>query len=126
MFLQLSLIAQEPDQLWLRTFGGSNYDHFYSGCITSDGGYICVGETSSFGVGRSNIFLVRKDKDGNLIWQKTFGDGGVNNGIYVQETSDGGFIITGGGFGGNAFLLKTDNDGDEIWTQVLRRGRDTK
>ncbi|MBK7573506.1 MAG: hypothetical protein IPI10_18605 [Bacteroidetes bacterium] len=37
------------DSLWSKSFGGDNHDHGYSADETSDGGFIVVGHTGSFG-----------------------------------------------------------------------------
>jgi len=42
-------------RLWDKTFGGIDYDIGYSGQQTSDGGYIIVGETGSYGAGFRDI-----------------------------------------------------------------------
>jgi hypothetical protein len=100
---------------WAKTYGGTNDDWAYSVQQTSDGGYIVAGRTESFGAGYDDIFLIKTDANGNIIWAKTYG------GIYgdwassVQQTSDGGYIVAGStsSFGvGGAFLVKTDANGN--------------
>jgi hypothetical protein len=109
---------------WSNTFGGagSNCGH----CVrkTSDGGYIIVGYTDLYGSGGSDIWLIKTDANGNKLWDQTFG--GTNNdwGACVEETSDGGFIITGStaSFGaGNTdvWLIKTDSGGNKLWDQTF-------
>jgi hypothetical protein len=81
--------------IWQRTFGGSSYDYGFGGQQTSDGGYIIAGYTSSFGAGFADVYLIKTDTSGNLIWQCTFGGSGSDLGYSVQQTADGGYIITG-------------------------------
>jgi hypothetical protein len=107
---------------WTKTYGGIDHDSDGSVQQTSDSGYIIIGRTISFGSGNSDIYLIKTDVNGNVIWSKTFG--GTNNdvGMDVQQTSDGGFIVTGGSQGSgtgpmDSFLIKTDANGDTLWTK---------
>jgi hypothetical protein len=108
---------------WNTTFGGVNYDIGYFVQQTSDGGFILVGETRSFGVEKGNVFLVRTDEFGNEIWSKMYGGSDYDVGHSVQQTSDGGFIIGGEtrSFGSGYFdfyLIKTDEFGNELWNKT--------
>lgn len=52
------------------TFGGSDDDRGKSVQQTSDGGYIIVGSTKSYGAGGSDIYLIKTDANGYLLWEK--------------------------------------------------------
>ena len=62
---------------------------------TMDNGYIITGSTTSFGAGISDIYLIKLDTSGNLLWTRTFGDFYNDYGKVVKQTSDSGFIILG-------------------------------
>ena len=108
---------------WQKTFGGSNADPAYSVQQTSDGGYIVAGETSSYGSGDDDVYLIKTDASGILEWQKTFGGIDADWANSVQQTSDGGYIIGGctwsfGAGESDAWLIKTDADGRLEWQKT--------
>ena len=89
------LFAGAPDTLWTRTYGGALEDRGYSVQQTNDGGFIIVGTTKSFGAGEADVYLIRTNSGGDTLWTRTYG--GVDNDFArsVQQTSDGGFVISG-------------------------------
>jgi hypothetical protein len=111
------------DTLWTKTYGGSENDYCSWVQQTTDHGYIIVGETYSFGIGSSDIFLIKTDSLGEILWTKTFGDTFREFGASVHQTSDNGYIITGSSashFSGawNVYLIKTDSLGESIWERT--------
>jgi len=109
---------------WNRTFGGFGWDAGMSVQQTSDGGYVIVGGTESFGAGDVDVWLLKINALGVKEWDRTFGGSQSDTGWSVQQTSDNGFIIAGGtmSFGAGDYdfwLIKTDNNGIEVWNQTF-------
>jgi len=112
------------DTVWTRTFGGVEVDRGKSVIETSGSGYIIVGQTSSFGAGLDDVYLIRTDSSGDTVWTKTFGGAGADCGESVVETSDGGCIVAGrtssSGAGlDDVYLLKTDSSGSLVWQRAF-------
>jgi hypothetical protein len=51
--------AENGTALWNQTYGGSYFDQFWAGIIASNGDFVCVGKTHSFGAGSSDMWVVR-------------------------------------------------------------------
>ena len=112
------------DSLWTKTFGGTSFDNGISVQQTNDGGYIILGGTESYGAGNRDIYLIKTDGNGDSLWTKTFGGASQDLGNYVQQTNDGGYIVTGvtesyGAGNKDAYLIKTDASGDSLWTKTF-------
>ena len=97
---------------WFKTYGGVSTDG--GKCIqqTSDGGYVIAG-LATLGAGDYDMALIKIDALGNIQWSKEYGSAVGDYGLYVQETNDGGYILTGFlsglGFGAtDVALIKTD------------------
>jgi hypothetical protein len=106
-----------------RTYGGTNDDYARTVQQTSDGGYIVAGYTESFGAGGSDIFLIKTDASGNIIWAKTYGGTNLDDAFSVQQTTDGGYIVAGytwsfGAGYSDIFLIKTDANGNVQWAKT--------
>lgn len=123
IYLSNLTLAQIPDTLWTRTYGGSGSDVGYSVQQTNDGGYIIAGMTNSFGAGDNDVYLVKTNQQGDTLWTRTFGGADRDFGAGVKQTIDGGYIIIGATKSFNngiddLYLIKTDHNGDTLWTKV--------
>ncbi len=110
------------DTIWSRSYGGAgNTNWFYHILQTSDGGYLAAGETNSFGQGGLDIYLVKTDANGNLMWSKTYGTAAFSESAFghcLQATSDGGYILAGSsGATQGIFLMKVDAGGNMSWAK---------
>ncbi len=113
LILTIPSIAQPPDVLWTRTFGGHGYDYGKSLCETHDGGIVTVG-TYTQNDQNMDIWLIKTDIDGNELWAQMYDAGGSEQGSCVRESMDNGFIIAGVK-NTSGLVIKTDHNGDEVW-----------
>jgi hypothetical protein len=103
---------------WEQTFGGTDDDEGAAVALCPDGGYVAVVTTSSFGAGKSDIYLIKADTEGNLVWARTFGAADDDCGQTVQTTADSGYVIAGY-LGDSVCLIKTDAKGNRVWTKTF-------
>jgi predicted Rdx family selenoprotein len=107
-----------------KTLGGTANDTAGQVLLTDDGGYIVVGTTSSFGAGGSDVYLVKLDADGNVLWEKTYGGEEDEEGRSIARTADGGYIIAGSTgstpsyLNGHIYLVKIDALGNVVWERT--------
>ena len=111
------------NEVWNKTFGGTDVDRGLCVEQTRDGGFVLTGYTSSSGAGLDDMLLIKTDSAGNAEWTKTFGGTGRDYGNSVQQTSDGGYIVAGytlsfGSGGDDVWLVKTDMNGNQVWTST--------
>lgn len=122
--------------MWQKCFGGSNLDEGYSVKQTTDGGYVIAGLTQSnngdvSGLHHSSndstdVWIVKLNSTGGIVWQKCLGGFGLEAGVCVSLTADGGYIIgtesdsndgdVSGNHGGtDIWLVKLDASGNLTW-----------
>ena len=70
-----------------------------------------------------DVYLLRTDAAGEILWEKTYGGEGYDAGQSISETGDGNLLIAGtttsfGAQGMDAYLLKVDRDGKELWSRT--------
>lgn len=125
----------EGNKQWSYYYGGTNNDRSFGVLQTQDDGYIMVGhsESDDFDItdpqGSYDVWVVRLNKAGKMLWQKNFGGSGIEIGYAVTSTEDGNFIVVGDTRStdkdistplGNAdfWVIKFDPNGNMIWEKT--------
>ncbi|MFO8011236.1 MAG: hypothetical protein R6U89_10565 [Dehalococcoidia bacterium] len=111
-----------------KTYGGTSGDFGTAIQATSDGGYIICGSTYSRGDGRRDVLLIKTDSGGDIMWERSFGNKRDEQGHWVQQTNEDGYIIvaltrlpSNPDIEKDILLIKTDSDGNEIWNKTIGR-----
>ena len=105
--------------------GGADVEVPYTIIQSSDNGYVLAGWTNSFGNGNEDVYIVKLKSDGSLEWQRVIGTSDKDNGIYVIQSQDGGYIIVGysrvssPSLRDNAYIIKLDNSGNLVWSKTF-------
>jgi len=110
------------NRLWSKTYAGSGYEYGASMVETSDGGFAMTGITDSQGNGYQDVYLLRTNSTGEMLWDETYGKSNVDQGYGIVQMSDGGFCITGlsNSDGSFIFLNRTSGDGVQQWVKYLQ------
>ncbi|MCS7311413.1 MAG: hypothetical protein NZ742_00635 [Acidobacteria bacterium] len=105
------------DLVWQKAFGGGDSDVAYAVRVTSDGGFVLCGYTSSSTAGGDvRAWVFRLNADGGLVWQRAYGPGVAYD---VRPTPDGGFVVVGtttafGATGLDLWVLRLDAQGNIV------------
>lgn len=115
---------QNGTRSWDRTFGGKNNESASYFLETTDGGYAIAATTFTYGNGGSDVWFIKTDSEGNKQVDRTYGGKGFETASSIQQTSDGGYIISGttssyGAGGADAWLLKIDSKGNRQWDRTF-------
>ncbi|NND89082.1 MAG: hypothetical protein HKM28_07545 [Flavobacteriaceae bacterium] len=122
----------EGNKLWRRYFGGTDNDRSYDALQTQDGGFLLVGasESDDFDIidskGSYDLWVVRLEPNGDLLWTRSFGGSQIDIGFAVIEDGNGDYLIVGDSRSadqdisnpkGNAdaWVVKFDDQGNKIW-----------
>jgi hypothetical protein len=113
-FVLLIRTDVQGNELWSKTYGEGKINSIQ---ITADGAFILTGEVAETGSSYGNdILLMKVDASGNELWRKTYNNNTFESGSCVQQTPDGGYIITSNELN----IIKTDNQGNIQWNREVR------
>ncbi|MFI5170969.1 MAG: T9SS type A sorting domain-containing protein [Chitinophagales bacterium] len=130
---------------WQNTIGGNANDFPSNAVECSDGGFIIVGTSGSgisgdktegiIGAGIYDIWVVKLNSSGTLVWENTIGSNGVDIALAIVVGSDGGYLISATSDGeisgdktigtvgeteyADYWLIKIDEFGNIVWQKVI-------
>ena len=121
----LTKLDQLGDTVWSKIYGTLQDEIGHTVVQTSDGGYAISGHTKGAGAGIEDMFLMKTDANGTMLWSHTYGTAKPDIAYDMVQTSDNGFIIVGetesykdGWWVNDVFIVKTDANGDTLWTKI--------
>ena len=90
---------------------------------TMDSNFVILGSTGE------DILLLKTNHAGDKLWHQTFGGSQTDKARHIQQTSDGGYIISGttksyGSGGLDIWLIKTDASGLIEWNKYFGSSED--
>ncbi len=141
-------IDKDGNKVWTKTYGGNDNDIANAIEPTKDGGFVIAGNSSSYAkVGSFDAWVVKIDKNGETVWENTFGGGSSDEILSLVELADGSIIGVGytevyvatsttnmantSKDGSDILLVKITAKGDDIWQRNIgglgnQRGYDLK
>lgn len=121
-------LAADGTPQWQRTYGGAGaegpWDYSLPIRRTSDGGYVLCSGTTSFGAGSWDVWVLKLDADGNVLWERAFGGASDELPAAVIETSGGDLVVAAtttsfGAGNGDVWILRLSPGGELVWDRTF-------
>jgi hypothetical protein len=125
--LWLVKLNASGDLIWQKCIGGSGQDYPWEMKAINGGNFMLVGMTNSNNgdvsgnKGGFDLWMVKISGNGDLLFQNCFGGTGFDRGQSVQQTSDGGFLLTGSSDSNNGDL-NSNLGGVDVWILKVSSG----
>ncbi len=120
-----SLVGAAADK-WLRLYEGESYGVFYDVVQSDEQHIVIAGATyhSQTATTLGDMILAKLTMAGDIVWEMTYGGDALDQGLYVETTSDGGYLILGetesmGAGDRDLYLVHTTAEGDMLWEKTL-------
>ena len=115
------------DIIWDKVYAHSEQSIGRAMTPTTDGGYVVVGTTQLWSTwGMHDVYVIKIDEAGTLLWERTFGESYVDEGNGVAPTEDGGVVVTGETWTDDGrcrvFVVRIDAVGNKVWEQRFSNG----
>jgi|GEM_PF-785217 len=125
------------NKTWSKIFGGANFEYAAGIVQTADGGYVFCATTKSndgnitFNYGGDDVWIVKINPAGTLVWQKTFGGSNDDNATGIVVDANGNIIVSAttksndgdvaGFLGGSSdgWVIKLDGNGNKLWAKTI-------
>jgi hypothetical protein len=106
---------------WQKCFGGSNVETADGISLTTDGGYIFVGQSNSsngdvtLNNGNQDVWAVKISNTGVLQWEKSYGGTNTDYANKILQTTDGGYILSANTNSNNINVTGLHQSGFDVW-----------
>lgn len=110
--------------VWDETYGGAGTDYADMVHRLANGDYLVTGDTQSSGAGGTDVYILRVDSAGGIVWAYTYGDSLQNGCQGILQTSSGHFLSYGEteiypGSYFDFYLELIDSSGNSIWRETM-------
>jgi len=107
-----------------KTYGGAGDDRSQAVIIDNDGNFVMTGYTTSVGSGVEDVWVVKTNNEGNLLWTRAYGGIARDMGMCIQQFKDSSYIVAGytesfGAGSYDVYLLEIDLLGNLIWSKTF-------
>jgi hypothetical protein len=86
--------GRDGNKLWEKTYAIKSGSSFYAVSQANDGSFILTGKKEST-KGGYDLYVVKTDRNGDLVWEKTIEGSGGNSGYGILQAKDGSYAIAG-------------------------------
>lgn len=110
--------------LWSKSYGGDEMDMGKRVAYQQGFGFFIAGTTNSIGAGGYDFYLVKTDLNGDMEWEKSYGESGWERLYDAVLTRDTGMFMVGETLSNptnnsDMFIVRTDKNGDTLWTKTM-------
>ncbi|MBF0318778.1 MAG: hypothetical protein HQL01_03085 [Nitrospirae bacterium] len=114
---------------WQKSYGGPGIESVYTVENTAEGGYIFAAYSDSFNAGDLDVWIVKLNADGLILWQKAEGGSGDDQAFSISRMPDNGYVAAGdtnsfGAGGLDAWVFKINAQGEVLWQKTFGGGLD--
>ncbi len=119
-------LADNGAETWLRNYEGETYGVFYD-IVQADEAHVMVtGATyhSQVATTLGDVLVAKLTMDGDIVWEMTYGGDALDQGLYLEKTSDGGYFILGetdsmGAGERDLYLVRITAEGELLWEKTV-------
>lgn len=117
-------VDAQGNLLWNQTYGKEYGESVFGLIECQDGGFALVGTTATYDIDHIDMWLVRTDSEGSLLWNQSYGGAKAEEGHSLVECSAGGFVLAGNtkGFGADTqdmWLVRITENGTLLWQRTF-------
>lgn len=116
------------NETWTKTYDRLDREWSYALTATSDGGFVMAGLVHYHQASDIDIYLIKTDDTGGVVWENTYGGDGDDKAFAIIETNDAGYVVAGTSrsFSSDNFsmvyVFKVDINGAVVWERSFGDG----